>query len=96
MQRDETETMSEKERGDKKVMCVELKEYRWRKEEEEEGEESEREKEEKLWIVNVVPQYSKPVLITSNPLSRGPFLHYINLYTKTIYNIYIESINYSK
>jgi len=28
MQRDETETMSEKERGDKKVMCVELKEYR--------------------------------------------------------------------
>ena len=28
MQRHEAEKMSEKERGDKKVMCVELKEYR--------------------------------------------------------------------
>jgi len=27
MQRHQTETISEKERGDKKAMCVELKEY---------------------------------------------------------------------
>jgi len=31
--------------------------------------EREKKKEEKVWIVNVVPQYSKAVHITSNPLS---------------------------